>query len=329
MKTSESALDSGITSDKILSLLAVVAQPIEQLREFAKVQRSGREHIGYKRSVLRKFPCVLFDGHFFAPLRELLFQRVTTGLYFDAVNAGPEARNEVGKRFEIYCRELIGPTWVGVEVAPSYRYRPKDRKKGNEIDTPDLFLKVEGSVAVIMECKAKRMSFEARSNESPLENGQVEAGHDELAKGVFQIWRFASHSRRGLLPASERLAPEAIGVVITLEPWLTMTRGAYTPLIERAKTLVAETGEDVTEQDMVPVSFCPVEDLENMLPVSTLGSFVATMRLAASDEYAGYHMKTLHRQFVADGVVAKPYPFHDRLDELLPWWRVTLEDHEK
>lgn len=324
MPLQQEAREEGITPERIKATLALIARPRDELRSLAKALRSKRLHMGYRPSILRQFPCIAFGSRVRAPLRELVFQRVTTGLYYDVVKAGPATRNEIGKRFEDYCRELIAPTWPEFEAVPAFRYLPQGARKGSEIDAPDILLKKGGSTNVVIECKSKRMTIEARFDERPFETPSVQLGHDELAKGVFQIWRFISHGRRGLLPTYERVDPDAIGVVLTIEPWLTMTRGAHTPLMERAKALCASSGESFEEQDFVPIAFCPIEDLELLLPRSTHSSFVSTMRLAASDEHAGWHIHQLHKQFVEDGVTKKEYPFLNRVAELIPWWNVTV-----
>lgn len=60
----------------------------------------------------------------------------------------------------------------------------KYRVRGNDVETPDILIEDEGYVSIVVECKAARMSYEARFSEEPI----VEArrGYDELAKGVFQ-----------------------------------------------------------------------------------------------------------------------------------------------
>jgi hypothetical protein len=152
----------------------------------------------------------------------------------------------------------------------------------------------------------------------------VEVGHDELAKGIFQIWRHVSHARRGLLPSNERVSAEAIGAVLTTEPWLTMTHRAYSALLERAEAIVASSNEDIRKEDRIPIGFCPVSDLERLLPHSTFESFASTMRSAACDKNAGWHMNNLHSQFVREGARKKEYAFLHRVAEFLPWYRTSV-----
>src|SRR3546814_8894690 len=63
------------------------------------------------------------------------------------------------------------------------------------------------------------MSFDARYADDPVASASV--GFDELAKGMFQIWRFLSHARRGLT-GDITVAPSCCGVIVTADSWLPM-----------------------------------------------------------------------------------------------------------
>ena len=85
-------------------------------------------------------------------------------------------REEYGRRFEQYALRYLqtmlpGVSWQG-ETA--YRWR-----KG-EIKTPDIVWLTNAGVRVAIECKATRMSIEARYADDPL----MERGYEDIVKAV-------------------------------------------------------------------------------------------------------------------------------------------------
>jgi hypothetical protein len=88
------------------------------------------------------------------------------------------ARNEP-EHFETYCLEFLRSMLPSHVVAGSYKY--PFRK--NQIDTLDVLVYDQGAISVILECKATRMSYEARFSEDPM--AEARRGYEEMARGVF------------------------------------------------------------------------------------------------------------------------------------------------
>ena len=112
-------------------------------------------HISYQPSILRSFPCVAFGDRaerICAPLPALILWRTTAGLYYDVIKGGAEVRNEIGARFEEYALELLRAMLPSYSVLPSYKYP----HRGNEVDTPDIFIRKNDDVIFAIECKSKK-----------------------------------------------------------------------------------------------------------------------------------------------------------------------------
>ena len=58
-------------------------------------------------------------------------------------------------------------------------------------------------------------------------------GYDEIAKAVFQIWRFVAHCR--LRQTQHEVPTGAVGVVILLDSWMTMVLDARQEVLKRAE----------------------------------------------------------------------------------------------
>lgn len=307
----------GISEHTSREILRTISMPHGDVRAATDSLRSGFGHTGYKRSVLRQFPCVAF-GHrnerILCPLPDLVTLRSTTGLFYDVIDGGGEVRNEVGRRFEEYCLDLSREMAPLSAVSSSFRYR----YRGNTIDSPDLLVEQENEIKLIVECKATRMSYEARFSEAPL----VDAGrgYDELAKGVFQIWRFVSHHRRGYF-VDRSLRPDVRGMVLTLDTWLSMSAEMQTDVIDRATRLASSRDREILDEDRIGIIFCPIEQLERTYNLCTEASFFQTLDAACEDDYKGWQLDGVHEHIAPEIRSNNDFPFEGRIGDIQPWWR--------
>ena len=191
---------------------------------------------------------------------------------------------EIGNRFEKYCLELLSESFSESTWMPAVEYQLNGASH-----TPDILLMEAGQCKLVLECKAKRMTMGARFGEDPYAEAKV--GFDEIAYGVFQTWRYFSHSRRGMIPGHST-SDDAFGVVLTLDPWLRMASDRYTMLLGLANTL-ADADEEIVAEDR---------------------------RRAASEEYAGYLLSVLHDEFAPNPPINRDYPFGDQIGDHFPWW---------
>lgn len=288
----------------------------EGARQRVIALRRGNEHTGYKRSLFREYPCLAFGAkgeRILAPLPEFVELRATSGLFYDIIGGGGSIQNEISKRFETYCLEFLQHMLPSQSVTPSFKYRIK---KGVEPDSPDVLMGDDYTISVAFECKATRMSYEARFSEDPVSDARK--AYEELAKGVFQIWRFASHHRRGLL--QERVLSDGFkGIVLTLDTWMTAASITQQEVLDLARNRANED-PDITEADRVPIVFCSIEDLEQTLHTANETSFLQAIDAAATPEYQGWALWSVHQKVAPEVTGNNAYPFSDRIGEFLPWW---------
>ena len=206
-------------------------------------------------SILRKSPLIYVDdpNRLISPIPETILLRVTAGLYHDIFPGGQDIINDANARFEQYCVDLIDVMMERFEVGGAYRYG----SKGAQFDTPDVLIKDQGKLAIVAECKATKLTYLAQFAEDPFEAAKKQ--YTQLAKGVFQLWRFFSHVRRGLV--EEDLAADCHAVVFTLEAFLQMARDPQNKVFAEANALADEDG-GITPVDRKHVVVCPISDLE-------------------------------------------------------------------
>ena len=310
----------GLTTEKYQRALVKLSMPLEDMRRLtAREHRGYPQGVAYRPSILRRYPCVSFDGgrRLRAPLIDLIMSRVNSGLYYDLVGDGG-ARNEFQNRFTDYSRELLATTFPEVQWRPESKYGPKKQR----MDTPDILMGPQDRCRLVIECKANKMRAAALFGEDAML--AAKEGFEYIAKGVEQLWRYFSHVRRGLVP-NHGLADDVFGVVLTLDPWLRVSRGRYTALMALAGSLADARG-GIEPQDRKSVAFASIDDFEELLGMASLRfrfwqhceTWQTRTTLAIS---CGTGMHSLLRP----PPVERAYPFEERAAEFLPWWQ-TLDD---
>lgn len=280
-------------------------------RRRAAELRSRKRHTAYSPSLLRDFPIIAFGNRLErlrAPIPQLIMQRYTSGLYLDIVGGGGAVWTEIGKRFETYVLEYLEIMMQPLSVTGEVDYGPKKSRQR----TPDILVSEDGRLVAVIECKAKRMSFDARFADNPTMEAAI--AFDELAKGLFQIWRFFSHARRKVFVEQE-LDPDCQGIIITADSWLAMARNQAESVIAAAHALADQEGQ-IEAEDRRDVAFCQIDDVEFVLQRGSARSFLAATRDIASGEKEGFLLSVAH---AAELGTEREYPFADRLEDLLPW----------
>lgn len=270
--------------------------------------------IAYSPSILRDYPIIAYgedNSQLRAPLPPLIMLRMTAGIYYDLVAGGGEIRNDIAAHFESYSRKFLEAAMPGFQVEREYKYARKGPK--DVIDSPDILISFEENLALIIECKATKLTFQAQFSDDPRRD--AEDKYRELAKGVFQLWRFASHCRRGL--TKHTLSVNTKAVVLTLDAWLTISRDLQEYVFEKARALAAAE-LNIEAADQIPIVFAAIQDFERLALETDEAGLLRCLNVAGEERFRGWSLPDL--QIRADDVitVSKPYPFE--LKQIIPWW---------
>lgn len=301
----------GISPEVREAALRKLAIPHSEARQLSARMRKGHRHTAYRPSILRDFPIITFGEQgerLRAPIPELIMYRYTSGLYLDVVQGGSAVWTDIGKRFEGYVLEYLQAMMPPYKVIGEQAYGPKKARHR----TPDVLVCGTDGIVAAIECKAKRMSVDARYADDPVASASV--GFDELAKGMFQIWRFFSHARRGLT-GDMAVTPSCRGVIVTADSWLTMASRQAEQVIATAMAMADAEG-GIEEGDRREIAFCPVDDVEYALQHGTADSFLDACREVSSGEKKGFMLSVAH---AATRDQQRDYPFKDRIADVLPW----------
>lgn len=299
------------SDDQVRAGLDLLSAPLNVARSRAAKFQGESWTSAYRPSQLRGSPMIAFPGGLYrAPLRDLLVVRATSGLYYDLVGSPGGVRNEVADRFEQYARDLLAAALPKFQVTASPRYRWNK----NTVAGPDVILRDGPRAVAVFECKARKMSFEARFGEDPA--GKGEAGLDEMGDGVFQLWKFVSHVRRGLI-SDVLLDEQSVLLLLTLDNWMTMSSAFQKAALARGHALANTKDPMITEEDRRTVVFASIEDVELTLRQADETLFVENLLAATQEQFRGWVLPNIHRTI--DTGIDNRYPLADRLGEVLPW----------
>jgi hypothetical protein len=264
-------------------------------------------------SILRKTPLIYVDdpNRLISPIPETILLRITAGLYHDLISGGQGIINDANARFEQYCVDLVDAMMERFEVSGAYRYGPK----GTQFDSPDVLIKDKGELVIVAECKATKLTYLAQFAEDPFEAAKKQ--YTQIAKGIFQLWRFFSHVRRGVVEVD--LPDSCHAVVLTLDAFMQMARDLQNKVIAEANALADEDG-NITPEDRKHVVICPIYDLEYIMSRASEDSLLASLEASNEAKYQGWMLREVHRDTGAATEFGKPklYPFD--IKNVLPWW---------
>lgn len=297
-------------SDKALALLTI---SLSAAQTAAGKFKAASTHTSYTASVFRLSPIARFPDVLVAPIPDLIIERITEGLYYDIVTTADGSTNKditskLGKRFEAYCRDLLEGYLTDIQVMPEFQYGSQH--------SPDLMLLRNDSIVAAIECKAKKEPIAAKFGEE--EGALRSSGIDELAKGIFQLWRFFSHVRRNIAAGAPEVEESAIGILLTLDTWLEASDGQRVEVLRRAVAL-ADQNDEITEEDRRPIALCHVGDLENLLASASDQDVLRTLAIASTPERQGWLLDGLLRDLPDAVVIRKPDPFANRLADVAEW----------
>ncbi|MET3472234.1 hypothetical protein ABIC78_002769 [Novosphingobium sp. 1529] len=311
-----------LTSEKFERALRLLCSPVVDTRQKASGIHRRFQSIAHQPSVLRQFPCISFGAQnerIRSPLPQLILERVTAGVFYDIVGAGRKVREEYGRRFEDYSLRYLQASLPGINWQSEHTYRVRKE----EFKTPDILWTDGRRLRLAIECKATRMSVEARYADNPLSV----RGYDDLIKAVFQLWRYFSHCRRGLTGVS--LANNVTGLVLTLDSWLLMANALIQDVLAAATQMAAERDAEIIEEDRLPILFCASTDLESTLATATEDSFANAISKAVDEHRHGWALSSSHQEVRPGNPDRKPFPFRDDMARLLPWWNWIKERRDR
>ncbi|WP_299749776.1 hypothetical protein [uncultured Tateyamaria sp.] len=313
----------GIDTEDLDAFLRVTSRSISLMRSHATKIRSpsqGKRHIpiDFHKSALRDYPIVsrvALDGIYYcAPLPELVFARITEGLFFDLKGDGGLGNN-YGRRFERYVFDLIDFRLSSLlTIEPEYEYR-----KG--MKSPDVLVADnERRLKLVVECKTLNLGMPIRQSPDPWKTHQEY--FEAIISGVVQIWRYCEFVQS---KKKDKFLPDlslARGVLMTLHPWFVVDLNKREAVMAAAEAEADEKG--ISKSSRIPVGFMHAEDLERTVSLLDSDGFLQAIDEISLPKYHDYETReTWKSLFGKDRRTnsVEQFPFGQKLGEIMPWWK--------
>jgi hypothetical protein len=267
--------------------------------------------LAYRESPIRRHPIVRFDlgsgNHGYSvPLRNLLWWRITSGLYYDLVGL-PEFQNSVGRGFEAYIANLIGQT-MQWELKERENYRLAGQHWTEEPDC--VFMDGAGRVLAIVECKAVKATLGAQVK--LLSEAGIDRAIAELAKGIVQVAKY----RQFLAETQPQTVDDnCVLLVVTLDNWLFLGDSIADLVKQKALLLAQRAGLKTDLIEAGRVVLATAADLEQVVGHYGDEDFKLSY-LAACGECRGYQFGTIPHALGLQPSERKAF-FGDAFDGLL------------
>lgn len=274
------SLDIGVAKQKQQMM---ISEHRQRAKEFYGVLIN--DHIGYRPSVLRKYPLVRVNGMYCAPLPPTLSYRVLNGIYFDLIG-NDRIKTIIAERFESYVIRFLQKMNDDFIFLSEFYYL----KKGKQA-SPDAIAVRDERPLIIIECKAARMDNVIRFSDKPAD--LAKRGADEISKGVFQIWRFVADIRNGKVGRFSEIDENAAGLIVMIDDWTSSYSSFIKKLFLMADERVAQhnekhPGRKIEDIDKIPVRFTDIKILENTCRQIQNQDFLDFLHFSSSERYREY-----------------------------------------
>ncbi|KQX22143.1 hypothetical protein [Variovorax sp. Root434] len=297
----------GIELARSQTVFEKLSQPLVALQEeFNKAARYDDTWM-YTWNPLAAKPLVSLNPkaphHLHCPVPAFVLSRVSQGLYYE-ISAAEGFNNPFGASFQAYVGEVLAATF------PSPRFdllEEREYKVGRATKHGADWILTDDQANLFLECKAKRMTQDAKSAVDPAIIGQQV---DFLAKAVVQLYKNIADALAGHTQWQPNNRP-VYPVVVTLEDWYLFGPSADL-LKESVETRMAEARLDLDWLRTMPYSVASCQDFEDVSPTIAevgIGAFFAErspqhltwmLQAFARELFPEVYRRTVHRDLFED-----------------------------
>lgn len=207
-------------------------------------------------SILRESPFIIEGKTIILPIPDLLPIALGENILLGYPKIPHEVFNCIANSFEQYVLDLLKEAFQEIEFKVEERYGTRQNSK----NTPDLRLYSNGKLSCIIECKSQRIPFVKKFNR--LNDEDFDPKISEVAKGVFQVWRYTRDIHQDTSLESD-ISHELTGFVATLENWHSLEAKLRSTVFEIANQRADREG--IEARFRIPVALICAWELENDL----------------------------------------------------------------
>jgi hypothetical protein len=254
-----------ITLEMLERFFAFVSRSKVALQAIIKQRQKYDESYCYAFNCLRSYPLIRFDDGehtvIMCPIPTLLFWRFTSGLYYDLIGE-PASANEFGDGFQAYVGEVIARACH----RPLQTHAEREYSVGKASKRSVDWIVVGEGAALFVECKSKRLSWEAKESLTNLE--PLERDLDVLAEAVVQTYKTIFDYRDNQYPQMPfNKEIEIFPIIVTIENWRMLGPVMFKKLDSAVEIKLKRTVVPAEALEEMPYSVWAIEELESGLQI--------------------------------------------------------------
>ena len=229
----QSYSDFGIHPDKSEIFFERLTINIDSLKEKYKSHEAHTEHWSYTWNQLEQTPFIsLYESHhhlIYCPIPELLFKRITSGLFYDIVGAS-NFDNAYGEAFENYVGEVLNRVFS----KPYHIHKPTPIMDGKNIKHRADWLVSAPLASLLIECKTKRLR----------QNSKVDFDGDPLKEDIHTMAKYIVQTYKNLdvelsqVDTATKQPSLWFPIIVTLEEWFLFSPALQERLEYETRTLL-------------------------------------------------------------------------------------------
>ena len=313
----------GISNEQRDSFFDRVVMDIESLKVRTKSVQEYNENWSYTINPLQSTPLISFDSRaphlVICPIPHFLLNRISEGLFFDLLNI-KGFQNPYGNAFESYVGEVsdILITMENIKVQAGGEYVVKKNQK-HGVD----WYVFDSSAAMLVECKAKRLSLKARYQ---FEEDALIKEVDLLAKFIVQNYKNLCDVVAGYTDwkcCSRELYP----VVVTLSDWFLFGPSIFERIDEVVRDLLQEAGLSTDLLARYPYTVMSVEEYEITIQVVSQVGLAEFFKEKNSHEHKTWLvMPFIHSKYAKQLALTRRDFLRGELDVMREDWAVEFSN---
>lgn len=302
-----------ICAEDVAAFVRATSVSLDDACQAARKIVAAAPELGYRRSAMRERPLISIgegpNTQFVRPIEQLLFWRITSGLYYDVIG-DPRAPKEIGAQFELYILRLMAAFAIGIAVQGEIEYGTKQ----NPRRSTDCIIHVGGRVEVLIECKAKKLPLLAQT--SLVESAARTVAVTEIAKGVVQLCRFEQAVLNGSVPGF-RYGESPILLLVTLDAWIFTGSDIMGEVYRVAKEIAVVQGVSTERIDKRAVVMCTATELDQIASTYRYDDLKRICTKAIETKFQEYALISVARECFSEDRREPKYPLLAELDGLI------------
>jgi hypothetical protein len=307
----------GISREASAHFFRCISNDISTLRDQIAATQSYDEDWLYAWNPLERYPLIAFDAktpdQVICPIPIYVLARTTTGLFFDIVKS-KGFDNPYGNSFQKYIGDVLSVTCKPPQfkLRAEKEYRPTKARRKHGVD----WILSDATGHLVVECKAKRLSLEAKTLGDDLES--LEKDLKIMAHAITQNYRNIQDILSGLTnwnPDGLPLYP----LIVTLEDWYLFNPRVRAMLDSHIRNQLRDAKVDETVLDKMPYTIASARELEAAAQIiAKVGVCTLMKQKTTSDRRQAALFPFLQTQFPTELEAANGLLFADEARRLVP-----------